>query len=794
MKRLIDFSAFLIFDGAMGTMLQTYGLKTGELPESYNIIHPEIIEKIQREYVAAGADIITTNTFGANRYKLGEHGLDPEKVIKRAVKIARKAAEDKLVALDLGPIGQLMEPYGPLAFDEAYEIFKEQIIAGSQAADVILIETMSDVYEAKAAILAAKKNCRLPIFCTMTFERDGRTLSGTDPLTMVNILQSLGVDALGINCSLGPKETLPLIEEIVKFSKVPVIAQPNAGLPKMVNGKTLFDVDPKEFAEYAKVLAEKGVSILGGCCGTNPNHIKVLKKELAHMKPVKRKIRQITAASSSSKTVVLDKAITVIGEKINPTGRKDIQAALKDNNIDYLLREAIQQRDAGADIIDVNVGLPEVNEKEIMVNVVKELQNVLNLPLQIDSAKRDVIEAALRIYKGKAIINSVNGKQKVMEDIFPIVKKYGACVVCLTLDEKGIPDKADDRLKIAEKIVQTAEEYGIAREDLIIDCLVNTASTQQKEIKETIKALTLVKEKLGVKTTLGISNISHGLPKRKLLNRSFLTMALAAGLDAPILDPLDREMIATVNAFNVLWGYDDGAKKYIETYGNQRESFVPTTKPSEIKLQDIIINGLEEEAVLKTRAMLKTTSPTEIIDEYLIPSLDIVGRKYKTGEFFLPQLIQSAETVKKAFEEIKKHMVKSNGGMSISKGKILLATVRGDIHDLGKNIVKVLLENYGFDVIDLGIDVQEEEIVRRAKEENIPLIGLSALMTTTAMNIASTIKALREAGLKCRVMVGGAVINDEYARSIGADYYGKDAQEAVKIAQKFFVPGSSRLI
>lgn len=680
-----------------------------------------------------------------------------------------------------------MEPYGPLAFEEAYEIFKEQIIAGYQAgADVILIETMSDVYEAKAAILAAKENSRLPIFCTMTFEQDGRTLSGTDPLTMVNILQSLGVDALGINCSLGPKETLPLIEEIVKFSKVPVIAQPNAGLPKMVNGKTLFDVDPKEFAEYAKVLAEKGVSILGGCCGTNPNYIKALKKELAYMKPAKRKIRQITAASSSSKTVVLDKAITIIGEKINPTGRKDIQAALKDNNIDYLLREAIKQRDAGADIIDVNVGLPEINEREIMVNVVKEIQSVINLPLQIDSAKKDAIEAALRIYKGKAIINSVNGKQKVMEDIFPIAKKYGACVVCLTLDEGGIPDKAEDRLKIAKKIVRTAEAYGIAREDLIVDCLVTTASAQQREVKETVKALTLVKEKLGVKTTLGISNISHGLPERKFLNRTFLTMALAAGLDAPILDPLDREMIATVNAFNVLWNYDDGAKNYIKTYGNRRESFAPTRKPSEINFQDIIINGLEEEAVLKTRAMLKTTSPTKIIDDYLIPSLDIVGSKYKTGEIFLPQLIQSAETVKKAFGEIKNHMVKSNDeSMKISKGKIILATVRGDIHDLGKNIVKVLLENYGFDVIDLGIDVPEEEIVRRVKEENVPLVGLSALMTITAMNISSTIKALREAGLKCKVMVGGAVINDEYARSIGADY-GKDAQEAVKIAQKFF--------
>ncbi|NLZ53741.1 MAG: dihydropteroate synthase [Thermoanaerobacteraceae bacterium] len=788
MKRPVDFSGFLIFDGAMGTMLQTYGLKAGQPPESYNILHPEIIERIHREYLAAGADVITTNTFGANRYKLEEHSLDLKQVIKSGVEIALKAARDMLVALDLGPIGLLMEPHGTLAFEEAYEIFKEQIIAGAQAgADLILIETMSDIYEVKAAILAAKENCRLPIFCTMTFDRDGRTLTGTDPLTMVNIVQGLGVDALGLNCSLGPKEILPLIEDIVKFSKVPVIAQPNAGLPKVINGKTLFDIEPKEFAEYAKALAEKGVTILGGCCGTNPNHIKALKEELTHLKPVKRKIRKITAASSSSKTVILDQAITVIGEKLNPTGRKALKTALKNHDIDYVLREAVKQRDAGAHILNINTGLPEINEKAAMIKVVKEIQSIINLPLQIDSGKKDVIEAAVRIYNGKPIINSVSGKRRVMEDIFPIAKKYGACVVCLTLDEKGIPEKAEDRLKIAEKIVKTAEEYGIAKEDLIIDCLVITASAQQEEVKETVKALRLVKEKLGVKTTLGISNVSHGLPERKLLNRTFLAMTLAAGLDAPILDPLDKEMIATINAFNVLWGNDDYAKNYIATYGSTRKSLAPTVKSPDINLQDIVINGLKEEALLKIKAMLEIMSSTKIIDDYLIPSLDIVGRKYEEGEIFLPQLIQSAETVKKAFDEIKNHMAQSSGEkMKISKGKIILATVRGDIHDIGKNIVKILLENYGFEVIDLGKDVPEEEIVRRVKQENVPLVGLSALMTTTAMNMASTIKALRDEGLKCRVMVGGAVLNEEYANSIGADYYGKDAQEAVKIAQKFF--------
>ncbi|MDD4570414.1 MAG: dihydropteroate synthase [Tepidanaerobacteraceae bacterium] len=624
------------------------------------------------------------------------------------------------------------------------------------------------------------------MICTMTFQQDGRTLTGTDPLTMVNIVQGLGVKALGLNCSLGPKEILPLIAEILKYSKVPVMAQPNAGLPKVVDGKTVFDIEPQVFANYAKIMAEKGVTILGGCCGTNSNHIKALKRKLADLKPVQRKVEKITAVSSASETTIIGKGISIVGERINPTGKKNLKKALRNNDTEYILHEAVKQRDAGVHILNVNVGLPDIHEKAVMVNVIKEIQSIVNLPLQIDSSIGDVIEAAVRIYNGKPLINSVNGKQKVMEEIFPIAKKYGACVVCLTLDEGGIPAKAEERLKIAKKIVQKAAEFGIDREDLIIDCLVLTASAQQDQVIETIKALTMVKEKLDVKTTLGISNISYGLPKRELLNRTFLAAALKAGLDAPILNPLDEEMTGIINAFNVLWGNDKNAANYIATYGGLKKK-PALTEPSKPNLEKMIINGIKEEAASMTKVMLKKLCPANIVDTYLIPSLDIVGRKYEEGEIFLPQLIQSAETVKEAFKVIKNHLAENKDkNMDIIKGKIVLATVRGDIHDIGKNIVKILLENYGFEVIDLGKDVPEEEIVRRVKEDKVALVGLSALMTTTVKSMENTIRVLREEVVDCKIMVGGAVLDDKYAQKIGADYYGKDARESVRIAQEFF--------
>lgn len=782
----IDFNNFLLFDGAMGTMLEKYGLKRGELPESYNILHPEIIEKIHREYFSAGSDVITTNTFGANRHKLKNSQYTVSEIVGNAVKIARKAAGDRLVALDIGPIGQLMEPLGILSFDDAYETFAEQIKIGARAgADLILIETMTDIYEAKAAILAAKENSSLPIICTMSYQSDGRTLTGTDPITMVNVLQGLGVDALGINCSLGPNEMLPIVTEILKYSRVPVIVQPNAGLPRLKNGETVFDVHAHTFAEYTKLMAEMGVTILGGCCGTTCEHIKAIKDEIKNLIPVKRQVQKITAVSSTSTTVVLGEKIKIIGERINPTGKKKLKEALKNNNMDYILKEAISQRDAGADILDVNVGLPEIDELEVMKTTIRELQSVVNLPLQIDSVRPDVIEAAVRIYNGKPLINSVNGKEEVMASIFPIVKKYGACVIGLTLDDSGIPSKAEDRLKIAEKIVKRAEEYGIDRADIIIDCLVLTASAQQSEVKETVKAVQLVKATLGVKTTLGVSNVSFGLPQREILNRTFLAAALTAGLDAPILNPLSKEMTSTINAFNVLWNKDINSKKYINVYS----SFEGKTTPKEVNqnrdLNKIIINGLKEEATDLTVELLKTMSGMEIVNKYLIPSLDIVGKKYESGEIFLPQLLQSAETVKKAFEVIKESLL-STTGKNISKGKIVLATVRGDIHDIGKNIVKILLENYGFDVIDLGKDVHTDDIVSVVRSGNIKLVGLSALMTTTVRSMEETIKALRENNLDCIIMVGGAVLNEDYAEMIGADYYAKDATESVKIARKFF--------
>ena len=785
-NKKINFNDFLLFDGAMGTMLQKYGIKRGELPESYNILHPEIIEKIHLEYLGVGSDVITTNTFGANRYKLKNTLYSVEDIVGSAVRIARSAAKDKLVALDIGPIGQLMEPLGTLSFNDAYDTFAEQIIIGaSEGADIILIETMSDIYEAKAAILAAKENSNLPVICTMSYQDNGRTLTGTDPITMVNVIQSLGVDALGVNCSLGPNEMLPIITEILKYSTIPVIVQPNAGLPKLKDGEAFYDVNAHEFAQYAKIMAEMGVTILGGCCGTTSQHIKDIYDMLKDLKPVKRNVKKFTAVSSPSLTIVLGEGIRVIGERINPTGKKKLKEALKNNNLDYILQEGINQRDAGADILDVNVGLPEIDELAVMVETIKELQSIVNLPLQIDSVRPDVIEAAVRIYNGKPLINSVNGKDETMDAIFPIVKKYGACVIGLTIDENGIPSTAEGRLKVAKKIVERAAEYGIDKSDIIIDCLVLTASAQQSEVKETIRALQLVKSTLGVKTTLGVSNVSFGLPRRGILNRTFLAAALTAGLDAPILNPLSEDMMSTINAFNVLWNNDIASKKYIDVYstfeGKQTSKEITTNKD----LKSIIIDGMKEEASKITKELLKTMTEMEVVNNYLIPSLDIVGQKYESGEIFLPQLLQSAETVKKSFQIIKERMM-ANTEKKISKGTIVLATVRGDIHDIGKNIVKILLENYGFDVIDLGKDVHEDVVVEAVRSGNIKLVGLSALMTTTVRSMGETIKALRDNNLDCTVLVGGAVLNEEYAKMIGADYYAKDATQTVKFARKLF--------
>lgn len=779
---------FIFFDGAMGTMLQSRGLIAGEIPEMYNIIHPEIIKEVHEKYIEAGSDIITTNTFGANELKLKDTGYSVEEIITKAVEIAkeaRKTNDGKYIALDIGPIGQMLEPIGVLKFQSAYEIFKRQIEAGVKAGcDLILIETISDLYEAKAAVLAAKENSRLPVFCTMTFGEDGRTFTGTDPLTMVTLLEGLGVDALGVNCSLGPKELMPIVENILEYSSTPVIVQANAGLPRVEDDKTIYDITPEYFGKYVKLMAQKGVCILGGCCGTTDKYIRVVVDSIKDLKPFKLNNKRLTAICSSSKSVILGEEVKIIGERINPTGKKKFKDALKSNNIDYILTEAINQVESGADVLDVNVGLPEIDEKEMMVRTIKEIQSILNVPLQIDSSDAKVIEAAARIYNGKPIINSVNGKEQVMRKIFPIAKKYGACIVGLTLDESGIPAKAEERVKIAEKIINTAKEYGINKEDILIDCLVLTASAQQKEVIETVKAVRMVKEQLGVSTVLGVSNVSFGLPKREILNQTFLSMTLAAGLDAPILNPGNKEVMDVIKAFKVLANIDKEAKEYVNTYSDIDVKELPKANNNR-DLKEIIIKGLKEDASQITRELLVVKDGLTIVDEYLIPALDVVGRKYERGEIFLPQLIQSAETVKSAFIVIKENM-NLEEEKQVSKGKIILATVKGDIHDIGKNIVKIILENYGFDIIDLGKDVPIANIVETAKKENIKLVGLSALMTTTVKSMEDTIKSLRENKVKCKVFVGGAVLNQEYADMIKADYYAKDAQEAVKIAQNLF--------
>ncbi|AEB76662.1 homocysteine S-methyltransferase family protein [Clostridium botulinum] len=787
---MIDINKFLLkkhifFDGAMGTMLQNRGISLGEVPpEIYNILNPKVIKDIHKKYIDAGVDIITTNTFGANELKLKDSGYSVEKVIEAGVKLAKEVSNGKLVALDIGPTGEMLEPMGDLKFERAYEIFKSQVIAGVNAGcDIILIETISDLYEAKAAILAAKENSSLPVFCTMTFGEDGRTFTGTDPITMVSVLEGLSVDALGINCSLGPKEMLPVMEKIIKYSSIPVIAQPNAGLPRVVDGKTIFDITPEEFAFYQKQMASLGVSILGGCCGTTDKYIKVVIDELKNSIPKKILKKDKTMISSYCKTVILGEGIKVVGERINPTGKEEFKEAIKSNNISYILNEAISQRACGAHILDINVGLPGIDEKDIMVKTIKNLQSTVDIPLQIDSADCDVIEAATRIYNGKPIINSVNGKQESMKNIFPIVKKYGACVIALTLDENGIPTTIEDRVKIAEKIINTAKEYGIDKKDIIVDCLVLTASAQQKEVMETLDALGIIKEKFKVKTILGISNISFGLPKRELMNRTFLTMALTKGLDVPILNPNDRDIMETIKSFEVLANIDTNCENYIGEISNLKKEVKYNNK--KINLKDIVVNGVLDEVENVTKELLKTKDGVEIIEKYLIPALDLVGNDYEEGKIFLPQLIKCGETVKKSFQIIKDNIKKYNK-KDVVKGKIVLATVKDDIHDIGKNIVKLLLENYGFEVVDLGKNVSVETILEVVKKYNIKLVGLSALMTTTVKSMEETISRLKEVNPICKVFVGGAVLNEEYAKQIGADYYAKDARESVLIANEIF--------
>ncbi|MFN2341058.1 MAG: homocysteine S-methyltransferase family protein [Halanaerobium sp.] len=783
----------ILFDGAMGTVLQQRGLKAGDVPEKLNIEKSEEIKDIHKSYLEAGAEILTTNTFGANALKMDEIDYSVEEVIAAAVENACRAVVESgieaAVALDMGPLGELLEPMGSLSFDEAYNLYQQQVLVGVEyGADLIHIETIADLYEARAAVLAAKENSNLPVFCTLTFEEDGRTFTGGSIRSMISVLEGLGVDGIGLNCSLGPEKLEPLVEEVLKYSETPVILQANAGLPVVEDGETVFKISPADYFKPIARLYKKGLAVIGGCCGTNEDFISLIADNLKNKKVKEREVVKESLICSPSQAVKLA-GVNVVGERINPTGKAAFKQALRDGDLDYILKVAVEEVDAGADILDVNLGLPEIDEKEMMVKVIKELQGILDIPLQIDSSNPEVIEEALRYYNGTAIVNSVNGEAEVLEKTLPAVKKYGAAVIGLTMDDDGIPDTAEGRLKVAERIVAKAAEHGISRDKIIIDCLTLTASAQQEGVKETLKALKMVKEKLGVKTTLGVSNVSFGLPARPVLNRTFLSMALFQGLNLPIIDPNDEEMMAAVKAAAVLNNIDQGAAQYIE-YMAAAESEAETAEPAEKKKQDsdlqtVIVKGLKSEAARLTKALLKEKDALDVVNQYLIPALDIVGERYEKGEIFLPQLVQSAETVKEAFSVLKEEMART-GGRDISKGKIVMATVKGDVHDIGKNIVKTVLENYGYQIIDLGRNVNIKEVVKAVKENQVKLLGLSALMTTTVKNMEKTIKAVREEVSDCKIMVGGAVLTSDYAEMIEADFYARDAREAVEIAKEIF--------
>ncbi len=786
LKELINKKKYIRLDGGMGTMLQKDGMPAGAIPELYNITEPERIMKVHRAYIDAGSDIIYANTFGANRLKMKKTGKTVEELIRAGVRNAKKAAEgtDVLVALDIGPIGQLLEPLGTLTFEEAYDIFREEILAGSEA-DVIVIETMTDLYETKAALLAAKENSDKPVLVTMTFEASGRTFTGCSAAAMAITMEGLGADAIGVNCSLGPKELYPVAEEICKWTNLPVIVKPNAGLPDPVTGEFL--VEPLEFAEALTDFAALGVRIFGGCCGTTPEHMKAAYEKLDSMQLNDVPQKDIPAAVCSATSVVTITEPRMIGERINPTGKKRFQQALRENDISYILEQALQQTEAGADILDVNVGLPGIDEKDMMVRTVKALQSVGDLPLQLDSTDPEVLEAALRVYNGKPIVNSVNGEEKSLETILPIVKKYGAAVVGLTLDEKGIPQKADDRFAIAKKILKRAEEFGIQKRDVYIDCLTLTVSAEQTGAGETLAALHRVKTELGLKTVLGVSNISFGLPNREAVNRTFITMAMQMGLDLPIMNPNIVSMAEAVRAYKVLTCFDKNSVKYIEAYGSAApvKAAPISDKNTEPDLGYALAHGLADESAKITEKLLVDNEPMAIINDMLIPALDKAGTLFEQGKIFLPQLILTAGAAQASFGAIKEKLSISKE-TPVSKGKIILATVKGDVHDIGKNIVKVLLENYGYTVIDLGKDVPPETVVNVAVEHNVSLVGLSALMTTTLGSMRDTIALLNEKLPDCKTVVGGAVLTPEYAEEIHADFYAKDAKRTVDIAKMIF--------
>lgn len=779
----------VLLDGGMGTMLQARGLPVGATPELVALEHPDWLRDIHTAYLDAGSQIIYANTFGANREKMERTGRTVEEIVTAAVTVAKEAAQGRgLVALDIGPCGQLLEPTGMLGFEEAVDLFAQVVQAGVKAgADLIAIETMTDLQEARAALLAAKENSNLPVLVTMTYEASGRTFLGCSPAAAALTLEGLGADAVGVNCSLGPREMPPLVEELLKWTNLPIVLKPNAGLPHPDGSG--YDITPLEFAQSLAALADMGVKVFGGCCGTTPEYITLLSEELEG-KTVKNVPRHVPAAVCSATQAVPIDRVRVIGERINPTGKKLMKEALRRGDVDYMLGQALAQTEAGANILDVNVGLPEIDEADMMVRTVKALQGVTDAPLQLDSTDPKVLERALRVYCGKAIVNSVNGEGASMEAILPLVKKYGAAVVGLTLDENGIPKTAQARVDIARRILERAQELGIRKEDVYIDCLTLTVSAEQAAASQTLEALRRVKTELGLKTVLGVSNISFGLPARPLVNQNFLTMAMAAGLDLPIINPNVDAMMAAVRCFHLLSNVDTDAREFIAAYANASVSTSITAgntpaapQTTGRSLKDLVVAGLKGEAGQATRALLETTAPMDIVDNILIPALDQVGADFEQNKVFLPQLIQSAGAAQAAFEVIREKLSTGEGG-NVSRGNVVLATVKGDIHDIGKNIVKVLLENYGYTVIDLGRDVDPAAVVEAARKYEAPLVGLSALMTTTLKSMAQTIAQLHDAGLPCKIMVGGAVLTPEYAQEISADFYARDAKESVDIAKR----------
>ena len=785
----------LCLDGGMGTLLQRCGLRAGELPERWNLTHAEVIVGIHKDYYNAGSNVVSTNTFGANSLKFSDAEL--EEIISAAVANARRASDEcdgeqpRWVALDVGPTGRMLKPYGDLDFEDAVEIFAKTVRLGVKyGVDLIFVETMNDSYETKAALLAAKENSDLPVFVSNAYGEDGKLMTGASPAAMVALLEGMGADAIGVNCSLGPKMLSGVVEEYLRYSSVPVILKPNAGLPRAVEGRTVYDLTPDEFAADVSELVRKGVRVVGGCCGTTPEYIAATVKATEGIPIVETEKKNITCVSSYTHAVEFDKMPVLIGERINPTGKKKLKEALRANDIEYLLKEGVAQQERGAHILDVNVGLPDIDEASVLCRAVRELQAIIDAPLQIDTSDVSAMERALRIYNGKPMINSVNGKQESMDAVFPLAKKYGGVVVALTLDERGIPENAEGRVEIAKKILVCAQKYGIDKKDIIFDPLALTISADKCAARETLRAVEIITRELGARTSLGVSNVSFGLPERDMINSAFFSMALSAGLSAAIMNPYSLEMMKAYRTYLALAGLDDNCADYIDfaaslpkTVATEPQSNTAQNKGEDrlSALQRAIVKGLREQAAQLTAELITSAEPLSIVREHIIPALDTVGEGFEKNTVYLPQLLMSAEAAKSAFEVIKANMPSDRAA---DRCTVILATVKGDIHDIGKNIVKLILENYGFDVVDLGRDVAPEAVVDEAVRLYAPIVGLSALMTTTVPAMEETIKQLRATAPWCKVVVGGAVLNQEYADAIGADKYAKDAMDTVRYAEE----------